>query len=278
MGPARIQHCMRAAAATGLAIAVLASAGLARHAPVPRIRLVGPGEQGATGCLAIGDELVYDVHVDSPPFPVAAAQFAVAYDPQTLRFQGLEPGEAPFTELPLVELDESKGTLLWISSVPAGDEGSDASSRLARMRFLAIRDDCPGGPQVAFDPFPAPVLIASGSGQSASLPLENAVPVVIDSAPPVLVGVPPDRTVRADAATPCQATFVLARPTAADACSQVVPVTWTRSDGAATLDAPWPCGITTVTWRAVDACGRAETGTTRVKVTPRGRRPLPPPA
>lgn len=278
MRPERIQHCMRAAAATGLAMAVLAGAGWVRHAPAPRIRLVGPGDQGVDGCLSIGAELVFDVHVDSPPFAVAAAQLSVAYDPQTLQFQGLEPGENPFTELPLVELDESKGTLLWISSVPAGAEGSDASARIARMRFRAMQDDCTGVPQVAFDPAPAPVLVASGSGQSASMPLQDPAPVAIDSAPPVLVGIPPDRNVRADAATPCRATLVLVPPTAADACNGVVPVTWTRSDGAATLDAPWSCGITTVTWRAVDACGRVETGSTRVKVTPRGRRPLPPPA
>lgn len=247
----------------------LVAAGWMSRGPEPRIRLVGPVEQGAAACLAIGEELSFDVHVEDPPFTVAAAQFGVSYNRRKFRLEGLEPGDPPFTELPFVEVDESAGSVLWMSSVPAASSGSDQAARVARLRFRVLQDDCGGSEQVAFDPMPDLVLIASGSGQSASLPLSNPAPVVIDSAPPILSGIPLDRTVRALGAQ-CQATLVLTPPTAADACSPSVPVTWTRSDGASALNAPWPCGTTVVTWRAVDACGRAATGTTRVKVKPRG--------
>jgi hypothetical protein len=44
-------------------------------------------------------------------------------------------------------------------------------------------------------------------------------------------------------------------------------VSWTRSDGQP-LNAPWPCGTTTVTWSATDICGRVTTDTTTVTVSP----------
>ncbi|MFM8731140.1 MAG: hypothetical protein ACKOGJ_01250, partial [Phycisphaerales bacterium] len=155
----------------------------------------------------------------------------------------------------------------WVSSVAGGGTGSSSTSRVARLQFRAIQDDCNGDPQVAFDPLEEPIVIAAGSGASATLPLSNPLPVTIDSSGPVFQGVPASQTIPADAGGTCRGTLALATPTASDPCTATVPVTFTRSDGATTLNAPWPCGSTTVTWRATDGCGRTSTATTTVTVT-----------
>ena len=230
-----------------------------------RIRLSSPANAGITTCFAVGQDIVYDVFVDTPPFTVAAAQFSVQYDRNVLSFVAVEPGDAPYTSIPLSIVNQAAGTVFWLSSVPSGATGTSASSRMARLRFRALQDDCDGNAQVAFDPLDEPIVIAAGTGASATLPLVNPLPVVIDGTGPTLHGVPPSLTIPADAGTACQGTRVLTPPTATDSCSAAT-VTWTRSDGA-TLSAPWPCGTTTVTWRAVDACGRQSTATTSITVT-----------
>jgi len=235
--------------------------------PPPGIRLAGPREAGVTSCFSVGNDVFFDVYVDSPPFAVAAGQFAVEYDRTVLDFQGILPGDSPYTLIPVAIVDEAAGTLFWVSSVTGGGTGSSSSSRMARLHFRAIQDDCNGDLQVAFDPMEEPIVIAAGSGSSTTLPLSNPLPVTIDSSGPVFQGVPASQTIPADAGGTCRGTLTLTTPTASDPCTATVPVTFTRSDGAATLNAPWPCGSTTVTWRATDACGRTSTATTTVTVT-----------
>jgi len=231
-----------------------------------RIRLSSPTNAGNTTCFAVGQDIVYDVFVDMPPFTVAAGQFSVQYDRDVLSFVAVEPGDPPYTSIPLSIVNQAAGTVFWLSSVPSGATGTSASSRMARLRFRALQNDCDDDAQVAFDPLDQPIVVAAGSGASAMLPLVNPLPVVIDGTAPTFVGVPPSLTIAADAGTACQGTRVLTPPTATDSCSAAT-VTWTRSDGATTLSAPWPCGTTTVTWLAVDACGRQSTATTSTTVT-----------
>ena len=235
--------------------------------PPPGFRIAGPREAGVTTCFAVGNDLFFDVYVDSPPFQVAAGQFSVEYDRAVLDFVAIQPGDAPYTQVPVQIVDEAAGTLFWVSSVAGGGTGSSSTSRVARLQFRAIQDDCDGSQQVAFDPLEEPIVIASGSGQSATLPLSNPLPVTIDSSGPVFQGVPPSQTIPADAGGACRGTLALPTPTASDPCTSSVPVTFTRSDGATALGAPWPCGSTTVTWRATDGCGRTSTATTTVTVT-----------
>lgn len=235
--------------------------------PPPGIRIAGPRESGTTTCFAVGDDVFFDVFVDSPPFQVAAGQFSVEYDRTLLDFVAILPGDAPYTQVPVQVVDEAAGSIFWVSSVPGGQSGSGSTARVARIQFRAIQDDCDGSQQVAFDPLEEPIVIAAGSGQSATLPLSNPLPVTIDSSGPVFQGVPPSQAIPADAGGTCRGTLALSTPTASDPCTASVPVTFTRSDGAATLNAPWPCGSTIVTWRATDGCGRTSTATTTVTVT-----------
>jgi N-acetylneuraminic acid mutarotase len=74
---------------------------------------------------------------------------------------------------------------------------------------------------------------------------------VVDATPPGMT-CPPNATVPADPGT-CEAVVNPGMPTATDHCSPVV-IQGIRSDGLP-LDAPYPRGVTTIAWTAIDASG-----------------------
>ena len=231
----------------------------------PTVSMVGMADSSTTACAAIGDLLTFDVIVTNPPITLVAGQFAIRYDTTVLQFVSIEGGENPITSIPLTWPNAAEGKLFWVSSVESGGTGTAATTRVARLKFRAIADDCDGNTQVAFDPAFAPILTADGNGTPASLPTVNPLPITIDSVGPVISNVPADLVVAADAGAGCLAVREIGNPTVTDSCSAAV-LTWSRSDGAALLSAPWLCGTTVVTWTATDACGRTSTATTSVTV------------
>jgi hypothetical protein len=85
---------------------------------------------------------------------------------------------------------------------------------------------------------------------------------VTDNTPPAL-SVPPNQTVNAPANS-CSAIVNPGTATATDNCSTVT-VTGTRSDSQP-LNAPYPVGVTTITWKAVDGSNNTTTGTQTITV------------
>jgi hypothetical protein len=234
--------------------------------PPAGIRMTGPSEASGGACAEIGAEFVYDIFIDNPSVRVVAGQFALMYDNTVLQFVEVIGGEEPFTYIPLTVHDAAAGRLLFIASVQEGGTGTLADSRVARLRFTVIDNDCDGSTQIEFNPVQTPILIADGGGNSEALPLTNPAPVRVVTGAPGLTGVPSSFTVAADAGAGCQASRTLVPPTASSSCGSV-SLTWTRTDGQS-LGSPWPCGTTTVTWTATDICGRVTTDTTSVTVQP----------
>lgn len=68
---------------------------------------------------------------------------------------------------------------------------------------------------------------------------------------------PADITVNADPGS-CSASVTVTPATGSDTCSGPVTIGGTRDDMAA-LNAPYPSGVTTITWTATDACGLSTT-------------------
>ena len=233
--------------------------------PSASIRMPGPVEGGDT-CGEIGDELVYDIFIDNPPVRVVAGQFSLSYDQSVVELIEVVGGEEPFTYIPLNWNNAASGTLLFVASVQEGGSGTLADSRIARVRFRVIGNDCDGSAQVAFNPAAAPVLIADAGGNAADVPLVNPAAIRIVTGAPVLTGVPSDLDVPADAGAGCLAFRTLEPPVATSSCGTAT-LEWSRTDGQA-LGAPWPCGTTVVTWTATDICGRVTTATTSVTVNP----------
>jgi hypothetical protein len=229
------------------------------------VKFVGPADINPSACAAIGDLLTFDVVVNNPPLTLVAGQFAINYDKMVLEYVSVEGGDSPITSIPLVLPDAQAGKLFWVSSVQGGGTGTAATTRVARVTFRAIANDCDGNSQISFDPGFAPILTANGNGAGASLPTTDPAPVMIDTIGPVITNVPADLVMAADAGAGCLAVREIGTPTVTDSCSTAA-LTWSRSDGAVLLAAPWLCGTTVVTWTATDACGRTSTATTSVTV------------
>jgi uncharacterized lipoprotein YddW (UPF0748 family) len=84
---------------------------------------------------------------------------------------------------------------------------------------------------------------------------------VKDTQSPVIAA-PADITTSTDPGS-CTATVAVGSPVASDNCS--FTLTKSRSDGAA-IDAPYPKGLTTITWTATDAGGRSASATQKIVV------------
>jgi hypothetical protein len=233
----------------------------------PSIKIAGPTDISPTTCAAIGDLLTFDVVVTNPPLTLVAGQFAINYDKTVLEYVSVEGGDNPITSIPLVLPNPEAGKLFWVSSVQGGGTGTAATTRVARVTFRAIANDCDGTSQISFDPAFAPILTANGNGTGASLPTTDPAPVTIDTIGPVISNVPANLSVAADAGAGCSAVREIGTPTVFDSCSTAT-LSWSRSDGATSLSAPWPCGTTVVTWTATDVCNRTSTATTSVTVNP----------
>lgn len=229
----------------------------------PGIRMRGPGDAG--NCVQVGQEVFFDIFVDNPQMTVVAGQFKVNFDKNVLRFVSVLPGAAPFVSVPLSVPNQAAGNVFWVSSVAGGGVGTAADTRIATLKFVTLTEDCNDDVQVSFDLASTPLLLTNGNGYGASLPTSNPAPMSVDSTPPVFSNVPANLNVPADAGAGCRAVRILTQPTATDTCGPVTQ-SWTRSDGATQLDAPWPCGTTTVTWSAVNRCGLTSTATTTVTV------------
>ena len=230
---------------------------------LPGIRMRGPGDAG--NCVQVGQEVMFDIFVDNPQMTVVAGQFKVNFDKNVLQFVSVMPGAAPFVSVPLSVPNQAAGNVFWVSSVAAGGVGTAADSRIATLKFRTLTEDCNDDIQVSFDLSSTPLLLTNGNGVGGTLPTSNPAPMSIDSTPPVFSNVPANLDVPADAGAGCRAVRVLTPPTATDTCGPVTQ-SWTRSDGATQLNAPWPCGTTTVTWSAVNRCGLTSTATTTVTV------------
>ncbi len=79
----------------------------------------------------------------------------------------------------------------------------------------------------------------------------------VDNTPPEFVDFPADPPPQPADAGLCTAVLVppIQPPTGTDNCTAVPTVTFTRSDGELNLTAPYPAGVTIITWRVADACG-----------------------
>jgi hypothetical protein len=172
--------------------------------------------------------------------------------------------------------DPASGDLLWYSALPPGSVGVFPDSTVARLKFLAIGNNCPLDPkakgvEVRWQTGTRCTLTGiatSGGTLNVNVPTQNPDHVVIDGQAPVFVTPPVERiVVQADSGFPCQADITMPYlPVATDNCGAVT-ITPVRSDGKP-LTAPFNCGTTYIGWSAVDECGNKATRNTEVVVEP----------
>jgi hypothetical protein len=94
--------------------------------------------------------------------------------------------------------------------------------------------------------------VTDGSGRTASATQKVTV---TDNEKPTITTCPANKTSATDVGS-CTKTFTLAQigtPVFSDNCGATI--SWVRSDGATTLNAPFGFGLTTITWTATDGAG-----------------------
>jgi hypothetical protein len=233
-------------------------------------------EEQDEGCS--GDFIYYKVKVINPPFRLVAGQFNIEYDTSLLQLVDVLPGvnNGYSFGIPFELHDPAAGDLLWYSALPPGSVGVFPDSIVARLKFIAVGNNCPLDPkakgvEVRWQDGTRCTLtgIASGGSQlNANVPTQDPDHVVIDGEAPTFVTPPVERIeVQADAGIPCQAQITMPfLPVATDNCGGVT-ITPVRSDGKPLTD-PFNCGTTLIGWNAVDECGNKTTRTTEVLVQP----------
>jgi hypothetical protein len=203
---------------------------------------------------------------------VVAGQIALTWDPTKLTLAASNPisaGDAPFVVYSTI--NSAAGTATILVSIQPGSTGAPVQSKVvARLKFVTVAAACSGaGTSVDFFPGGTlPTEFTNGTGGSVVPQLvPSATFIVDDGSAPVFSNVPQNRTAQATAGEGQFAILApIGTPTVADACTGSPGYTWSRSDGAQQLDAKWPVGTTTVTWRSSDTCGNTSTATTTVTV------------
>jgi len=197
--------------------------------------------------------------------PAAGFQAFLTFDDTALTFAGGAYTALPFG-LPVLDPIVAVGNQIDLASgidLFSGQAPFAGSATLATLDFVANNDDCAGS-TVAFRPaFPPTRLTFLGGGEIPGLVTVDSAPIIVDTTDPVFTSTPADISVPADAGF-CSAVVTITPATADDNCG-TVNVTGVRSDSLP-LSAPYPSGITQITWTAVDPCGNSATHVQNVEV------------
>ncbi|MFM1804311.1 MAG: hypothetical protein RL136_1190, partial [Planctomycetota bacterium] len=207
----------------------------------------------------------FTVSVDLAGFAGAVgAQATIGYDPALLEFVELVGGDE-FPTLIYVSHDDVAATVIFASGIdPGGSADGFTDANIARATFRTVAGACADTSAVFFTTSILPTRVSAANGTSLAFTTSTAVDIT-SLAPFALDGLPPARSIAADAGTTEGAFSPLVAPTATDSCGNALPVSTSRSDGQP-LEARYPIGTTTVTFSATDAAGHVASGSVSVTV------------
>jgi hypothetical protein len=207
----------------------------------------------------------FTVSVDLAGFAGAVgAQATIGYDPALLEFVELVGGDE-FPTLIYVSHDEGAATVIFASGIdPGGSAEGFTNANIARATFRTVAGACADADALFFTTSILPTRVSAANGNSLAFTTSTAVDIT-SLAPFALEGLPPARTIAADAGTTEGAFTTLVAPSATDSCGDTLLISASRSDGQS-LGARYPIGTTTVTFSATDAAGHLASGTVAVSV------------
>ena len=158
----------------------------------------------------------------------------------------------------------SLGTVDLAVGMQAGSATNGVIRKLV-FRALSAATSCTASGLVAFRDVPGIPTRCTAIGGAAVVPtLANLGSISIAN--------PPSLNAPADVASNATngggvACLTLASATGTDACGSAAQISFVRSDGATTLNAPFAVNTDhTITWKATDGCGRTTTAVQRVRV------------
>ena len=217
---------------------------------IPPVLSLIPDQLCYTG--GVGDTITVTVDMSDAATLVVGAQFFLEYDPNTLDFISIEPGDPPFTLEIYESVDEGLGTIDYSVGAAFGDPGTSADSTLAVITFEALAEYCQTAGLVAFRDHDPPNRLSAEGGGALNPALNDLPEISIDGTDPLISGCP--GTVAADNdAGLCSAVVNWTAPTASDNCA-LQSFTATHDPGET-----FPVGTTPVTYTATDACGHTAT-------------------
>jgi len=219
-----------------------------------------PGSPPVAGCYAVGDQLVVHVmlgpenQVNLTPTDIVGAQFFLEYDPATLDFVAMDPGNSVDPTSPFVlefnqTVNEVLGRIDYVVGVDFGT-GTRQPTTVAVITFdvvaecsafLRYRSSGPGG---------APNALAMAGGGQVDPILIGMNPISIADSPPSIAACPATIVTVPDPGL-FTAAVSWATPTATDSCiGGPVPVQCLPLNGS-----NFAGGVTAVTCTATTDCG-----------------------
>ncbi|MEN9642893.1 MAG: hypothetical protein RIR77_2082 [Planctomycetota bacterium] len=233
-------------------------------AAVPVLALTTNGSP----CSLVGASVNVSATLSGVVTPILAGQINLTWTPSKMSLVSITSGDAPFNQVHVI--NQTAGTALILVSLTQGSAPVTVNSAVvARLNFTTASASCSGA-GTAIEFFPSgtlPTEFANGTGGTVLPTLIASSVFSVDDGVPVLVNVPANVAVQAEAGLGSFARVTLTPPTVTDTCTPGLVVTGTRSDGAA-MNALYPVGTTTVTWRATDPCGNTASAPTTVTVAP----------
>lgn len=220
----------------------------------------------AEACYLPGQMLIVDLSMRDVPTPVVGGQFFLQYATAQLDLIDISPAlGSPFSQEVGQVVNEAAGTVDYAIGLPVGGAPTADDGPLARLTFVVTSSGqfCDISGLVRFRPHSPPTRLSDASGCAVYPALFDLPPTHIDGVGPVFDFVQGPIQVQGNPVD-CSAEVVLQPAQAHDACG-VVEVTGVRSDGLP-LTAPYPVGLTEITWTAVDECGNPSVAITPVTV------------
>ncbi|MHC4219870.1 MAG: hypothetical protein ACYSU7_15620, partial [Planctomycetota bacterium] len=216
---------------------------------------IAPLSLNSSLCSTTGTVTV-TIDMAAMPDDIVGGQFFLDFNSTVLTFVSAAPGDAPFT-LEVIPAIVGASTITYAVGVPGGGPGTSSATKMATLTFTAT-ENCTVSDLVTWDRTHAPPSRLTNDVGDEYLPtLEDLDDVTIDLTDPVITCPGDISGVPADAGL-CTALVNPGTATATDNCSATldIGIVGVRDDAQA-LNAPYPAGVTTITWTATDECGNS---------------------
>jgi len=221
-------------------------------------------------CTGVNDLIVVDVAVGLQADPWVGGQALLSYDTNRLFLVGPLSGD-PIFNLPIYFASNPiLGEIDLAAGIAPGGGSTFGDVVLARLVFFTLKapTPCPIGGLVSFRKHPDFETRLSMSDGTPIYPTLQALGLLSITDGPTITP-PPNQSWRLPLLSGCVTGMLPGFATAGAPCGGPPVITWIRSDGEITLDAPYRLidSPITIEWTATDDCGNTDIADQTITVT-----------